>query len=94
MRVFVTGGTGFIGWRLVHKLLRRGHSVWALARSEAGADRLQQAGATVVGAIYSIPSQCATLSGTVISFTTCRSLVQARKAGLGDRRASECNRYP
>jgi dihydroflavonol-4-reductase len=48
MRVFVTGGTGFIGWRLVHKLLRRGHSVWALARSEAGADRLQQAGATVV----------------------------------------------
>jgi dihydroflavonol-4-reductase len=48
MRVFVTGGTGFIGWHLVQKLLRRGHSVWALARSETGAARLQQAGATVV----------------------------------------------
>jgi dihydroflavonol-4-reductase len=48
MRVFVTGGTGFIGWHLVNKLLRKGHSVWALARSETGAARLQQIGATVV----------------------------------------------
>ena len=48
MRAFVTGGTGFIGWHVVQKLLRRGHSVWALARSESGADRLQKAGATVV----------------------------------------------
>jgi len=48
MRAFVSGGTGFIGWQVVQKLLRRGHAVWALARSESGATRLQQAGATVV----------------------------------------------
>jgi nucleoside-diphosphate-sugar epimerase len=48
MRAFVSGGTGFIGWQVVQKLLRRGHAVWALARSASGATRLQQAGATVV----------------------------------------------
>jgi dihydroflavonol-4-reductase len=48
MRAFVTGGTGFIGWQVVQKLLRSGYSVLALARSEAGASRLQQIGATVV----------------------------------------------
>jgi dihydroflavonol-4-reductase len=48
MRAFVTGGTGFIGWHVVQKLLRKGHAVWALARSETGASKLQAAGATVV----------------------------------------------
>lgn len=34
MNYFVTGGTGFIGSRLVQKLLERGGSVWYLTRSE------------------------------------------------------------
>ena len=32
MNVFVTGGTGYIGSRLIPELVRRGHSVRALVR--------------------------------------------------------------
>jgi thioester reductase-like protein len=34
MRVFLTGATGFLGEYLLAELLERGHSVWALFRSE------------------------------------------------------------
>src|SRR5205823_11534473 len=37
VRVFVTGGTGFIGGRLGRKLRDRGHEVVALVRSPDGA---------------------------------------------------------
>ncbi|MFH5799772.1 complex I NDUFA9 subunit family protein [Haladaptatus sp. CMAA 1911] len=38
MKVLVTGGTGFIGQRLVRELLDRGHEVTALARNPDEAD--------------------------------------------------------
>lgn len=44
-RVLVTGGTGVLGKRLVHELLRRGHEVRVLSRS---ADPTVPAGASVV----------------------------------------------
>src|SRR5437868_5698454 len=45
-QVFVTGGTGYVGRRLIQALLDRGHSVTALAR--AGSESKLPPGCTVV----------------------------------------------
>jgi dihydroflavonol-4-reductase len=41
MKVFVTGGNGFIGSRTVHELVRRGHDVRCLLRTTSNVDRIR-----------------------------------------------------
>lgn len=47
MRVFVAGASGAIGQPLIAELVRQGHVVTGMTRSEAGAQKLVDMGATV-----------------------------------------------
>jgi nucleoside-diphosphate-sugar epimerase len=48
VQVFITGGSGLIGSAVVAELLASGHTVLALARSDASATALESAGAKAV----------------------------------------------
>jgi nucleoside-diphosphate-sugar epimerase len=48
MKVFITGGTGYIGSHVVRELVQRGDDVRALARTDERARQLEALGATVV----------------------------------------------
>ncbi|GAB3517143.1 SDR family oxidoreductase [Emticicia fontis] len=48
MKVFVTGASGFIGSAIVKELLNAGHEVKGLARNEASAKAIGEAGAEVL----------------------------------------------
>lgn len=48
MKIFLTGGTGYVGSVVLEHLLEAGHDVEALTRSTTGAARLADAGASAV----------------------------------------------
>ena len=48
MHIFVTGGSGFVGQHLVRRLVRAGHEVRALARTDSAADLVARVGAEPV----------------------------------------------
>jgi len=48
MKVFVTGGTGLIGSRLIPRLVSSGHTVTCLTRSDASASAARAIGATPI----------------------------------------------
>jgi nucleoside-diphosphate-sugar epimerase len=60
VRVFVLGGTGSIGSPTVRGLIKCGHDVRALARSDAAAAKLAESGATPIPGDIASPERWAT----------------------------------
>ena len=59
MKVFVTGGTGMVGWGVLHALKEAGHEVVGLTHRDAGIAELQKRGATGVKGDMSDPATVA-----------------------------------
>lgn len=79
--VFVTGGSGFIGGRLIARLIAGGHRVRALVRSDAAAERVRDLGAVPVQAHLADPEGLlAAIEGAELAFHA------AARTGHGSRR--------
>jgi uncharacterized protein YbjT (DUF2867 family) len=64
MRLFLTGGTGFIGARVAHLLRERGDDVVALVRSQGRADELRSLGCTLTeGSLTSVDGLARAMDG-------------------------------
>lgn len=65
MRVFVTGGSGYLGREVVSALVAAGHSVLALARSDEAGDAVESLGALAVRGELGDGEALATVAGAV-----------------------------
>ena len=72
---FLTGGSGFIGGRLIERLRGEGHGVRALARSDAAAERVRERGAEPVrGDLSDVAAMRAGADGCELAFHAAATL--------------------
>src|ERR1700680_4041588 len=73
--VFLTGGSGFIGGRLIERLRTDGHAVRALARSTSAAERVRTRGAEPVdGDLADVATMRAGAAGCELAFHAAATL--------------------
>jgi nucleoside-diphosphate-sugar epimerase len=74
-RAFLTGGSGFIGGRLIERLIADGVSVRALARSDASAEKVRARGAEpVAGDLDDLEALRAAAAGCDVAFHAAAAL--------------------
>lgn len=93
MRVFITGSTGLIGSAVVAELLGNGHTVLALARSDASAAAAEAAGAkTIRGGLTDLDvlrSAAAETDGVIhLAFSNDFSSAEAVARGVAEESAA------
>ena len=72
---FVTGGSGFIGGRLIERLRSEGHEVRALSRSDASAEKIRSTGGEPVpGDLSDVDAMTAGASGCEWAFHAAATL--------------------
>ncbi|MCA1697249.1 MAG: NAD(P)H-binding protein, partial [Actinobacteria bacterium] len=79
MKVLVTGGSGFLGGRTIPLLIDRGHSVTALARTVAAANRVVELGAAPVYGDLDDPGEV----DTALTSSGADALVNLASLGFG-----------
>src|SRR5947209_8587084 len=73
--VFITGGSGFIGGRLIERLREDGHEVRGLARSDAAAQRVRERGAEpVMGSLDDVDAMRSGAQGCELAFHAAATL--------------------
>lgn len=72
---FVTGGSGFIGGRLIERLRGDGYAVRALARSDTAADKVRARGAEpVIGDLFDVATMRTGAEGCELAFHAAATL--------------------